>query len=567
MSEDREPTSGFAMRPANRLLRPMRLLSLVLLAAVGFGLSGCGGGERPVDQWSRDGILVLSNSAEPQGLDPHTVTGFPEHQIIMALLEGLVAEHPSDSNQVLPGVAERWEPNEDKSVWTFHFREEARWSNGDPVTAGDFAYAYERILTPDLGAYYASMLYLLKGAEAFHKAETDDFATVGVEVVDDRTLRLHLVGPTPYFPKVLLHYTYFPVHPPTIAKFDAFSRTATGWTRPGNYVGNGAFTLAEWSVNEVVRVVPNPEYWDAETVTLNEIRFLPIENLEAEEIAFRAGQLHKTSGIPLNKRDLYRDRHPEITRFDPFLSVGYVGLNTGHAFLDEPLARRALAMATDRASIVSNLTKNGEPATAFVPAKIRAVTGYEPTAEIPYDPAQARELLAQAGYPGGDGAPDLRLVITNADSVRVMAEALQQMWRENLGLNVVVENMEWRVLLDTVNRMDFDMFILSWVADYVDPVTFLELWRTGDGNNRTGWGNEQFDALIAQSRVEPDAQQRLDLLAQAEDILLASNPMVPLVWSYRLYLLHPAVEGWEPKLTDNHPYKFIRLNPEARLSL
>lgn len=523
---------------------------LLLLAACSESLS-------PAEEGIRDQVLLINNGAEPSGLDHHRATDLVAHHVLMGLMEGLVSEHINDSNKVEPGVAERWEHSEDFRLWTFHLRQDARWSNGDPVNAHDFYYGHRRILRPEFGAPYSEMLYIIKGAEAFNKGQIDDFSQVGIEVLDDYTIRYSLVGPAPFFVNMHLHYTYWPVHRPTIEKFDAFNQPNPEWTRPGNFVGNGPFVMQDWRVNDAIELVKSPTYWDRDAVRLNGITFFPVTDPEAEIKMFESGQLHKTNTVPLALRDNYKANRPDITRLDPYFYTSYVGCHTLKPPLDDPRVRRALSFAIDRGVLTKDIARNGEPARGFVP---QGVEGYEhPSGLVRFDPQEARRLLAEAGFPDGNGFRELNLTATQNENTRMVAEFFQAQWREHLGINVRITNKEWKVFLDDTKQGNFDLFLLQWIGDYVDPSTFLNIMISESGNNRTRWSNPAYDALIAQARQIAQPQARLDLLEQAEAILLQDAPILPTTWGYRFYLLHPAVQNWAPKILSNQAYKYVYL--------
>ena len=536
----------------------MRICGYVFAAVAAWLAVGCAPSETEAERAAREGIFLVNNGSEPRDLDPHVVTGFPEHQVIKALMEGLVAEHPTDSNLVVPGVAERWEPNADATVWTFQLRPEARWSSGAPVTAEDFVYAYRRILNPAFAAPYASMLYLLENAEAYHQGEITDWQEVGVHAPDPLTLRLTLAGPTPHFPLVLTHYTYFPVPRETFEELDVFARRDSGWTRPENHVGNGPFVLDEWVPDQQIVVTKNRDYWDAEAVSLNGIKFFPVQDRQTEFRMFTAGQLHKTDGVPFNLRDKLRaDGNPTL-REDTFFNTGYFGLNTTRAALADRRVRRALAQALDIELIIEKVTKNGRPAEGFVAPGIE---GYPYQNYRIHDPAAARALLAEAGYPGGEGLPELEYILVNADTSRALAETVQAMWAEELGVRVRLETKEWQVLISEIDAGNFDIFSLAWVGDYLDPMTFLKIMRSGDGNNRTGFADPEFDRLLARAAQTADRAERMRLMGAAEARLMAARPIIPMTWANLMYLLAPEVSGFPAKALADQPYKHIRLAP------
>jgi oligopeptide transport system substrate-binding protein len=540
------------------MMKPSKLLIIAVLGISGLIFAGCGERETAVDAATRDGIFLLNNGAEPRDLDPHVVTGMPENRVIKGLLEGLVGEHPTSSEKIVPGMAERWESNAENSVWTFYLRE-AYWSNGDRVTANDFVYAYQRILNPEFGAPYASMLFRVKHAEDYNKGIVTDFSQVGFRVLDPAILQVELDGPTPYFPLMLIHYTWFPVHPPTIEKFDAFARRDSGWTRPEAYVGNGPFVLKEWKPNQRIILEKSPTYWDADAVALNGIHLFPVQDTQTENRMYQTGQLHKTNGVPYNLRDRYRAENNPALREDPMFATGYLGLNTRRDALSDQRVRQALSLTLDRALIIDKVTKNGQPAGGFVPP---IMDDYPAASALPYDPERARALLADAGYPGGEGFPVIDFLITNSDTSRTFAEVVQEMWRTELGISINILNKEWQVLIAEMDSGNFDIFLLSWIGDYLDPATFLKIMRTGDGNNRTGFANPEYDALIAQANQQSSLEQRYALLAQAEAILLREVPILPITWARNMYLLHADVQGWAPKPLMDQPYKAVRLGAE-----
>jgi oligopeptide transport system substrate-binding protein len=520
-----------------------------------------------LEEANRRKILLICEGTEPRTLDPQTAQGTPEHHIIMALTEGLMENDLDDQSKELPGLADRWEHNEDYSVWKFHLRENARWSNGDLVTTHDFLFSYQRILTASLGAPYIDALFILKGAKEYAEGKVKDFDQVGVKALDDRNLEFDLIGPTPYFLSAVLHTAWFPVHPSTILKFGRIDERDTKWTRPGNYVGTGPFVLKTWKENDVIQVVRNPFYWDAANVKLNGINFYSIENYATQERAFRAGQLHKVLQAPLDKVPYYRREHPELIRIDPYEGVYFYRINVKRKPLNDPRVRLALNLAVDRGSIVQNITRaKQKPATGYTPP---GMEGYEPLDVIHYDPDGARQLLAEAGYPNGKGFPKFNILINSSEAHRAVAEAIQQMWKQELNIDVGIENQEWKVFMDSMNNLNYDIARYGWIGDFMDPVTFLGMWRTGDGNNCTGWSNPNYDGLLDEAAQTADPKQRFAILHQAEQLWLSEPPGVVIYWYTDFYLLRPSVKNWNPLVLNNHNYKFIDLeeNETSGLSL
>jgi len=533
------------------------ILSVVLSAVVLLGVAGgCARRETRVQQGDRDGVLHFGNLSEPASLDPHLVTGVSEHNVISALLEGLATEDPVTLDPV-PGAAERWEVSDDGRRYTFHLWPDGRWSNGDPVTAADFVFAYQRILTPALGAPYSYMLHGIVNAAAYNRGEVTDFEQVGAKALDASTLEITLREPIPYLLSLLSHYSWFPVHPPTILAHGAIGDIGTGWTAA--YVGNGPFVLDEQKVNQHIRVRKSGTYRDRDRVALNAIVFYPIGDHTIEERAFRAGQLHVTGTIPADRIGHYQRNRPEVLRLEPYLGCYYYLFNTTRPPLDIPDVRRALALAVDRESLTRNITRGGEtPAHHFTPP---GTGGYTATNILAGTTEDARRLLAAAGFPGGKGFPVLRLLYNTADTHARLAEALQQMWKSELGIDIELVNMEWKVYIEQTQNGDYDIARAGWIGDYLDPNSFLDLWVTGGGNNRTRWSNPAYDALIREAARTIDKDQRLARFQEAEGILMREMPILPVYFYRSKSLIQPSVRGWHPNLLDHHPWKHISLVP------
>ncbi|WP_309385796.1 peptide ABC transporter substrate-binding protein [Cerasicoccus frondis] len=526
-------------------------------------LLGCGDRETPVDRANREQILLRANGSEPAALDPHLVTGVTEHNILTALLEGLVHPHPK-TLKPQPGVAESWDISDDGRIYTFHLRDDAKWSNGDPVRASDFVFAYERILSPKLAAEYAGLLYPMVNAEAFNTGELTDFSQVGVKALDDRTLQITLNDSTPYFLSLLTHYTWFPVHPPTILKHGDIDQRESRWTRPGNYVGNGPFTLEKWRVHDRIEVKKNPLYWDREHIQLNGVHFLPFANLNAEERAFRSEQIHISYAIPTHKIAPYEEADDEALRISPYLGTYYYAFNTEKPPLNDARVRRALSLAIDRAGITQNITQAGQiPASHFTPPDTGGYTSQTQfSLDLESNIAEAKRLLAEAGYPNGEGMRELELLYNTSESHKAIAEAIQYFWQETLGVKVRLVNQDWKVYLINRREGNFDVLRAGWIGDYNDPSTFLDLLSSWNGNNNAKFKNEAYDALIRQAAAEGDAEKRLATFQQAEAILLEEMPVAPIYFYVSAYLVNPAVQGWYPNILDQHPWQGIYLDPD-----
>jgi len=529
---------------------------LILCAGILSLPSGCSKKEpSPAKTASAAKILRFGNGAEPQDIDPQVVTGVTENKIITALFEGLVVEAPSGVDSS-PGVAERWEISPDGLVYTFHLRTDAKWSDGHPVTATDFVRSYQRILTPSLAAEYAYQLYPLVNAEAFNKGTSTDFSQVGAKALDDRTLQLTLNNRTPYLLEEMKHYAWFPVPVDTIEKFDGLARKGTAWTRPENFVGNGPFILKEWKPNQRLVVTRSPTYWDRATVKLDEIDFLPIESGETEERMFRSGQLDRTESLPLSKIAVYKRDFPAMYREDPYYGVYFYRLNVTKPPLNDVRVRRALSIALDREAIVRDILRGGQtPAWNYTPPS----PGFSSAARISTDLDEARRLLAEAGYPGGKNFPHVELLYNTLESHRTIAEAIQQMWKTRLGVDITLQNQEWKVYLDSQNTGNYQIARAGWIGDYPDPSTFVSMWMTGAGNNQTGWSNANYDRVLRSSTSAPTEIERMAEYQQLEQILADEVPVIPIYFYTRVYALNPKVKGWVPQLIDNRAWKWIDL--------
>lgn len=517
--------------------------------------SGCAKRETDAVRGIREQVLHRGLSADPSGLDPHLITGLPEINVASALFEGLVGEDPVDGHPV-PGVAERWDVSPDGLTYTFHLRANARWSNGEPVTAPDFVHSVRRVLTPRLGADNAALLFVLANAAEYYAGTLADFARVGVRASGARTLELTLAHPAPYLPTLLTHPVWYPVHLPALEQAGGADRRDSDWTRPGSLVGNGPFVLKVWRRGEIIIADKSPTYWDAAAVRLNSIHFHPAADVDGEERAFRAGQLHITESLPVSKVDSYRREHHDVLRISPFLDTYFYRLNTTRPGLDNPLVRRALAAAIDRWAIVEKVTRGGQqPARSLTPP---GMGGYVPPDLLGFDPDRARRLLEEAGFPGGQGLPPVVILINSSANHRVIAEVVQQMWR-SLGLQVEIDNMEQSSLFAKRRALDYSVLRSEWAADFADPKSFLDVFRGGSNNNHTGWSSAAYDRLLSAADHTADPAARHELLQQAETVLLGEMPVIPLYYFTNVRLVHPAVRGWHNLPLDRHPYKHVWL--------
>jgi oligopeptide transport system substrate-binding protein len=513
-------------------------LLIVLVALVG----GVAGPARAEEQ-----VFRISNTVEPESLDPGVVTGVPEHRILSNLFEGLTTSDPKDLSP-RPGMAASWTISKDGLVYTFKLRD-AHWTDGKPVTASDFVYAWERVLNPHSGAKYAQQLFYVKNGEAYNTGRLSDFTQVGVRALDPKTLQVTLKNPTAYFLDLTSFYTLYPV--PRWA-IEAYGKD---WAKPGKIVSNGPFRLATWVPQKELVLERNPQHWDAASVQLQKVVFNPTDDVNTAYKQFLAGESDWIPTVPPAQLESAKVK-PEYY-VSPYLGTYYFRFNVTKAPVSDVRVRKALSLAVDRGTLTTFVTKAGEvPSSNFVPAGLR---GYEGPRGLAFDPAAAQKLLAEAGYPGGKGFPKTELVYNTSDIHRVITQAVQQMWKEHLGIQVELANVEWKVYLARQSTLDYQISRAGWIGDYVDPNTFLDLWKTGAGNNQTAWSNPRYDELIERAARLVNAKERMRALYDAERILLDEAPVLPLFTYVNKGMLSKKVTGWYPNILDQHPLKFIRV--------
>ncbi len=538
----------------------MRIIALLALASACL-LSSCKT-QSNIAEANDAGILIIGNSSEPKGLDPHLVSGVLESNIIRALFEGLCVEHPYEDGTSLPGAAKRWEPSEDFTEWTFHLNPQGKWSDGKPVTADDFVFSYKRLLSPDPNwpAKYSEMLYFLKNAKEYHKGEVSDFANVGVKAIDDYTLKLKLRGPIPFLPELTKHYTWYPVPKHVILQHGEINTAySSPWTKLENIVSNGPFKLKDWQTNHLLEVEQNPHYWDIKKVSLKGIRYLPITNYYTESRMFRDQQLHLTYTIPSELIPHAKENYPEMLRQESYVGCRFLRVNTRTGPLSNSDFRRALALAIDQEAICDKILQGGQkPASGITPP----FGEYAPPKIIAFDPQKAKEHLKKSGFKTDNKSATFKILTTNSDSGLREAEALQAMWKEHLGINTDIEQREWQTYLQKQYEADFDVVAAGWIGDYLDPTTFLEMWIAGGGNNNTGWSSPEFEKLLSIAENTADPTERFTKLSEAESELLRETPILPIYWYTTNYLIRPEVKGWHPLLLNNHPFKFVELKSQ-----
>jgi len=436
---------------------------------------------------------------------------------------------------VLPAAADHWKISNDGLVYTFHLRPNARWSNGEPVTAADFVESYRRLLTPATGAPKAALFFMVKNARAFAAGELTNFNDVGFRAPDPATLLVTLERPMPQFLIYAASGPWIPTNPRTVERY------GRAWTRPENFVGNGPFTLAEWRPNQRIVVKKNPAYHASSDIKLDEIHFVAFDNGDTEDRAYRAGQIDVTMAVPANKLDTYARERPTELHHVALAETRYLTFNTKRHPLDDTRVRRALSLAIDRERIVRGVLRGGHDAAwRFVPPQL----GLAPTstATVAQSADEARRLLAEAGFPEGRGFPRLELSTWPATPV---VEAIQAMWQKELGISVGLVTREAKVHVAALREGNYDIGFMTAIPDVMDAASLLGELTTGAPGNYPHWSDARYDSLITAATESPDLAQQRAFLLSAETRLLEESPVTPLYFNARNWLMSPRVRGWQ----------------------
>jgi len=520
-----------------------KLLPVFALLLVVALLAGCGGGDKPGGEAGADEMVVTYNvGTEPETLDPALMTGIPEFHMTLQMFEGLT--RLDSDNRPQPAIATSWDVSDDMTEYTFHLREDAKWSNGDPLTAHDFEFAWKRALDPEMAADYCYMFDLIVGATAAYSGEgsVDD---VGVKALDDYTLQVKLVSGAPYFLDLTAFPTYYPLHRPTVEADNE------GWhLNPETMIVNGPFKLAKREQGRL-EYVPNEYYWDKDKVKLDRLIFTMVEDINTELTMFETGEVHMTHEVPGAEIPRLKQERPDELHIFPYLGTYYYIFNCEREPFNDVRVRKALTMAIDRKAIVEEVTQGGEqPAYAFVPpgladvaegSDFRAVGGDFFTEDL----EEAKRLLAEAGYPNGEGFPPFEILYNTHEQHKIIAEAIMAMWEENLGIKgITLTNQEWGVYLEARDQGDFDVARAGWIGDYVEPNTFLDMWKTGSGNNNTNWGDERYDEIIRELVTLSDPADRIPLMHEQEEILMRDMPIMPIYYYTNPMMVSTKLKGY-----------------------
>ncbi len=500
--------------------------------------------------------LVIVNGSEPESLDPAIVTVAPDIRITKALFEGLV-KLDGKSARPVPALAERWEVSPDAKTYTFRLRTNAAWSTGEPITSADVLFSWRRALSPATASDYAGQLFYIRNAEEFYTGRIKDPSQVGIEALDPFTFRVQLNSPLAFFLDLCCLPTLAVVPRQTIDRF------GDRWLMARPLPASGPFELVEWRLNDRVRIRKNPHYWDVANTRSTIIDLLPTGSPNTALNLYETGIadiVWDKDLVPAELMDVLKNR-PAFHHFN-FLGTYFYRFNVTRKPLDDARVRRAFALATDKAAILRKLTFGGErPASHFVPD---GIANYQSPPGLGFDPAAARRLLAEAGFPGGKGFPRLQYMFFSAAGGGAKMQCkigveLQQLWRNALGIEVELRQIERKIFYSAQSRLDYDLCASSWVGDYNDANTFLDLYLSGSGNNRTGWKNPQYDALLHEANQQTDPVRRALLLREAEELLVADQvPVVPLYFYAGFnYYDDRKIKGISHNVLDEHPLQDI----------
>ncbi len=517
-------------------MKPFVIVLFLLLAATPF--LGC---QKKYDAKS---AFKMSLSSEPPTLDWSLATDNVSIRVIENLMEGL-AEYDKNLRPI-PAIAKRWEISPNGLTYLFHLRDDVYWTDGKQVTAHDFEYSWKRLLNPLTASEYAYFLYDIKNATEYNSGEIQDSTEVGVKAIDNNTLRVTLKKPAVYFPSITTFTATFP------QRKDLIERYQERWTEPAHLVVCGPFRLTEWRHEYRLILTANNGYYGGRP-PLDQLIFYIVEEDTTALALYETGDLDRV-GLPPLAIPYYRN-HPDY-RHGPFLRGYYYGFNVKRSPFNNAKVRQAFSMAIHRGEFPAILQGGETPATSWI---AEGLLGYNPKIGIRFNPPEARRLLAEAGYPDGKGLPPITLAFNTDPTNRLIAENIQAQWKKHLGIEVLLDNMEWKVYLKRLKEDTPQIFRLGWGADYPDPDNFMNLFTSASGNNNTHWENTVYDRLIADAASEQNEEKRIALYNQAQRILTETDvPIMPLFFSAQNLLIKPSIEALEINAMDLLYLKRVR---------
>lgn len=513
----------------NNLFLLLASLIIVILA------SGCGG-TKQAEKGTKDQLIRYNVCTEPETLDPAKATGVPDGTIMLQLFDGLTRY--DEKQEIKPAIAESWQVSADGLTYTFKLRD-AKWSNGEPIKAQDFVFSWLRALAPETASEYAYQLFYVKGAEDYNSGSGKK-EDVAIKALDDKTLQVTLEKPAPQFLGLTAFYTLYPVYEKNVLAGDNW------FTDPAKYISNGPFKMVSWDHNQKIVLEKNLSYWDAANVKLNKLEIYLIDAVDTGFNMFNTGQLDFQDEVPVQEIAAMKDK--KELQIAPDASIYFYRFNVTRRPFDDVRVRKALAMAIDRKQLVDNVLMAGEkPALAFVPFGFKDADGkdFRQNTGNLFDEnlAEAKKLLAEAGYPEGQGFPRATILFNTNENHKKIAEAIQQMWKKNLGIEVSMQNTEWQVYLDREKSSDYEIARAGWSPDYLDPMSFIDMFVTKGGNNKTGWGNDEYDRLVAEANSTSDQKARMEAMHQAEKILMDEMPVMPVYFYTNASLIKESVKN------------------------
>ena len=513
--------------------------------------AGCDGGAEPKSPSASTSVIYRGNGGDPGSLDPALSEDIHAFNILTDLYEGLVAE--SATGELVPGVAESWTISDDGLTYTFHFRNDARWSNDDPVTPHDFVDAFRRVADPKTASVYG---FLFEPILHFTEAQNASLPVdqLAISAVGESILEIQLREPTPHMLAVLAMPVAFPVHESVVDH--------GGFSNPDFFVGNGAYALKGHSIGGPTELHKAPTYWDAGAVAVDRIVYLPIVDPGREFNMYRAGGLDITNTVPTEHVQSLRETTPGQLRIAPSLAVYYLAFDLTEPPLDNGRLRQALSMAIDRDQLVSLVGRGEQAAYGVVPPGIGGHVGSRfPWRDMPDGERlrQARVLYEEAGY-SAEAPLSIKYTYDTGDIHEKVALAVASMWRDALGVEVSLEKKEWQYFLETRNRKsDWQIMRFAWFGDYNHASTFTNIFRSDDPQNLSDYRNPEYDRLLVSAASETDAARRADLMAQAESVLLEDYPIAPLYFFVSKHLVRPGIIGFENNALDRHPSKYLAI--------
>ncbi|MCL6359080.1 oligopeptide ABC transporter substrate-binding protein OppA [Pectobacterium polaris] len=491
--------------------------------------------------------LVRGNGSEPASLDPHKVESDVEGHIINDFFDNLV--RVGDDGTIQPRLAERWD-NKDNTVWTFHLRPDAKWSDGSPITADDVVYSWRRLSDPKTlspyGTYVASM-YVKNAADILAGKKAPD--SLGVKALDSHTVEVTLEHPLSYFLEMSAYHVLVPLPKAVIEKHP------DNWTQVGNFVSSGPYTLSEWVVNERIVGKRNSQYWDNAHTVINKVTYLPISSQAAELNRYKSGEIDVTGILSPVQFASLKKEYPQEVKVSPQIGTYFYRFNTQKAPFDDPRVRRALDLSLDKNIIANNVLGMGQtPAYSLIPKNIGGFQRKDPewanwTQQQRND--EAKKLLKEAGF--DDKHPlKFNLLYNTSESHLRVAIAASSMWKKNLGSEVTLQNQEWKTMLDTVRTGNFEVVRQSWTGDYNEASTFLNTLETNDSNNNGKFNNAQYDALLKKALTAKDKQEKEAIYQQASDILDSNIPLLPIYYYVQPQMVKTYIGGFSPNVRGDY---------------